>query len=257
MYCNFVNTLFSRHERGASMTGLAIGCIKARDEISEVVVFFSSSSSCSSSSGEDKTFRTRLLDTFVLVFLNSPHPVDTEVKTTWKDWSLMSLSPWLSDVNYWKPFIVLWEAIRRRQPDINSPEVYGEAHFVDDTVPVQQPDSVWASPASLSLHLLRWFDDAECLSSSLVPAAFSNQFAIHNMNMWPYINQGSVQQNVCIWYLHIFKTYLRGQHIILYVLTWINVCGQTWCPCRSRQVYLKNEKTGVPAGRTCMDDVYT
>ena len=35
MCCNFVNTLFSRH---ASMTGLAIGPIKARDEISEVVV---------------------------------------------------------------------------------------------------------------------------------------------------------------------------------------------------------------------------
>ena len=35
MCCNFVNTLFSRH---ASMTGLAIGSIKARDEISEVVV---------------------------------------------------------------------------------------------------------------------------------------------------------------------------------------------------------------------------
>ena len=69
MCCNFVNTLFSRHERRSSMTGLAIGSIKARDEISEVVVFFSSSSSCSSSSssGEDKTFMTRLLDTFVLV----------------------------------------------------------------------------------------------------------------------------------------------------------------------------------------------
>ena len=47
------------------MTGLAIGSIKARDEISEVVFF--SSSSCSSSYGEDKTFSTRLLDTFVLV----------------------------------------------------------------------------------------------------------------------------------------------------------------------------------------------
>ena len=76
MYWNFVNTRFSRHERRSSMTGLTIGCIKARDEISEVVVvffflfFFSSSSSCScsSSSGEDKTFRTRLLDTFVLVY---------------------------------------------------------------------------------------------------------------------------------------------------------------------------------------------
>ena len=31
-------------------------------------LFYSSSSSCSSSSGEDKTFRTLLLDTFVLVF---------------------------------------------------------------------------------------------------------------------------------------------------------------------------------------------
>ena len=51
------------------MTGLAIGLIKARDEISEVVVvvvvgvwffcFFLA----------DKTFRTQLLDTFVLVFL--------------------------------------------------------------------------------------------------------------------------------------------------------------------------------------------
>ena len=42
MFCNFVNTRFSRHERGASMTptGLAIGSIKARDEISEVVFFF-------------------------------------------------------------------------------------------------------------------------------------------------------------------------------------------------------------------------
>ena len=46
------------------MTGLAIGLIKARDEISEVVVvvfflfFFIA----------DKTFRTWLLDTFVLVF---------------------------------------------------------------------------------------------------------------------------------------------------------------------------------------------
>ena len=45
------------------MTGLAIGLIKARDEISEVVVvvgvffgFFA-----------DKSFRTLLLDTFVLV----------------------------------------------------------------------------------------------------------------------------------------------------------------------------------------------
>ena len=38
MYCNFVNTLFSRHERRSSMTGLAIGSIKARDEIPEVVV---------------------------------------------------------------------------------------------------------------------------------------------------------------------------------------------------------------------------
>ena len=38
MYCNFVNTLFSRNERGASMKGLAIGSIKAHDEISEVVV---------------------------------------------------------------------------------------------------------------------------------------------------------------------------------------------------------------------------
>ena len=36
------------------MTGLAIGSIKARDEISEVVVVIA--------------FRTRLLDTFVLVF---------------------------------------------------------------------------------------------------------------------------------------------------------------------------------------------
>ena len=35
------------------MTGLAIGSIKARDEISEVVVI---------------AFRTRLLDTFVVVF---------------------------------------------------------------------------------------------------------------------------------------------------------------------------------------------
>ncbi len=71
MYCNFVNTLFSRHERRSSMTGLAIGSVKARDEISEGVVFllllfFPSSSCSSSSSGEDKTFRTRLLDTFVL-----------------------------------------------------------------------------------------------------------------------------------------------------------------------------------------------
>ena len=41
------------------MTGLAIGLIKARDEISEVVcfIFFLA----------DKTFRTLLLDTFVLV----------------------------------------------------------------------------------------------------------------------------------------------------------------------------------------------
>ena len=42
----------------------------ARDEISEVVVvvfFLNSSSSSCSSSGEDKTFRTLLLDTFVLV----------------------------------------------------------------------------------------------------------------------------------------------------------------------------------------------
>ena len=38
MYCNFVNTLFSRHERRSSMMGVAIGSIKARDEISEVVV---------------------------------------------------------------------------------------------------------------------------------------------------------------------------------------------------------------------------
>ena len=38
MCCNFVNTLFSCHEGGASKTGLAIGSIKARDEISEVVV---------------------------------------------------------------------------------------------------------------------------------------------------------------------------------------------------------------------------
>ena len=38
MCCNFVNTRFSRHEGGASMTGLAIGSIKARDEILEVVV---------------------------------------------------------------------------------------------------------------------------------------------------------------------------------------------------------------------------
>ena len=38
MYCNFVNTLFSRHERRSSRTGVAIGSIKARDEISEVVV---------------------------------------------------------------------------------------------------------------------------------------------------------------------------------------------------------------------------
>ena len=48
------------------MTALAIGSVKARDEISEVVVFcfvFSSSSSY----GEDKAFRTWLLDTFVLV----------------------------------------------------------------------------------------------------------------------------------------------------------------------------------------------
>ena len=36
------------------MTGLAIGSIKARDEISEVVVVIA--------------FRTRLLDTFVLVY---------------------------------------------------------------------------------------------------------------------------------------------------------------------------------------------
>ena len=48
------------------MTGLAIGLIKARDEISEVVVvavvffcFFLA----------DKTVRTLLLDTFVLVLL--------------------------------------------------------------------------------------------------------------------------------------------------------------------------------------------
>ena len=53
MCCNFVNTLFSRHERGATVTGLAIGSIKARDGISEVVVVIA--------------FRTRLLDTFVLV----------------------------------------------------------------------------------------------------------------------------------------------------------------------------------------------
>ncbi len=55
------------------MTGLAIGLIKARDEISEVVVvvgvfffvvvvFFLA----------DKTFRTLLLDTFVLVFISRP-----------------------------------------------------------------------------------------------------------------------------------------------------------------------------------------
>ena len=39
------------------MMGLAIGSIKARDEISEVVVI---------------AFRTRLLDTFVLVYLHMP-----------------------------------------------------------------------------------------------------------------------------------------------------------------------------------------
>ena len=39
----------------------------ARDEISEVVVFYFIFYSSSSSSGEDKTFRTLLLDTFVLV----------------------------------------------------------------------------------------------------------------------------------------------------------------------------------------------
>ena len=43
------------------MTGLAIGLIKARDEISEVVVFFLFFLA-------DKTLMTRLLDTFVLVF---------------------------------------------------------------------------------------------------------------------------------------------------------------------------------------------
>ena len=45
------------------MTGLAIGSIKERDEISEVVVVIA--------------FRTRLLDTFVLVpllLLSPPHP---------------------------------------------------------------------------------------------------------------------------------------------------------------------------------------
>ena len=40
MCCNFENTLFSRYERRSSMTRLAIGSIKARDEISEVVVFY-------------------------------------------------------------------------------------------------------------------------------------------------------------------------------------------------------------------------
>ena len=49
------------------MTGIAIGLIKARDEISEVVVvvvvfFFLA----------NKTFRTRLLDTFVLVIYQFP-----------------------------------------------------------------------------------------------------------------------------------------------------------------------------------------
>ena len=61
------------------MTGLAIGSIKARDEISEVFFCFvfsssSSSCSCSSSPGEDKTFRTQLLDTFVLVLFNLHWP---------------------------------------------------------------------------------------------------------------------------------------------------------------------------------------
>ena len=46
------------------MTGLAIGLIKARDEISEVVFFFLILA--------DKTFRTRLLDTFVLVIYQFP-----------------------------------------------------------------------------------------------------------------------------------------------------------------------------------------
>ena len=76
------------------MTGLAIGSIKARDKISEVVVVIvvvikknadvstfcnesfiqnkilqnSLSDNLYSSSGEDKTFRTWLLDTFVLVY---------------------------------------------------------------------------------------------------------------------------------------------------------------------------------------------
>ena len=63
----------------------------AHDEISEVVVvvvvvififFNSSSSSCSSSSGEDKTFRTLLLDTFVLVCI--------QIQGLWKSWTQMS-----------------------------------------------------------------------------------------------------------------------------------------------------------------------
>ena len=60
------------------MTGLAIGLIKARDEISEVVVvavvffflFFLA----------DKTFRTRLLDTFVLVlFVGTENRLSSDV----------------------------------------------------------------------------------------------------------------------------------------------------------------------------------
>ena len=46
------------------MTGLAIGLIKAHDEISEVVVVFFLVFLA------DKTFRTLLLDTFVLVLTN-------------------------------------------------------------------------------------------------------------------------------------------------------------------------------------------
>ena len=94
------------------MTGLAIGSIKARDEISEVVVIVivikmlmfrlsvmnfqphrvanagskmgpsqeeESCSSSSSSSGEDKTFMTRLLDTFVLVPTWLPQHVTYDV----------------------------------------------------------------------------------------------------------------------------------------------------------------------------------
>ena len=59
--------------------------VTARDEISEVVVFvvvfffFFLFCSCSSS-GEDKTFRTRLLDTFVLVKTRELMPSSCRVR---------------------------------------------------------------------------------------------------------------------------------------------------------------------------------